>query len=254
MRVYLDLAVVLNALVDFFLLMGTNALAGFPCGWKRNLPAAALGGLYGGACLLPGLSFLGGIFWRVVFLGLMASAAFGWNRGSLRRTGVFLLLSMALGGIAVGFGQGRFFTIALSGAAVWLLCRMAFGGTAGGQTYVPVVLRCGDREVKVLALRDTGNSLRDPVTGDAVLILACEAAQRLTGLTEQQIASPVETLTTGTLPGLRLIPYRAVGQGGLLLGMKLNCVIDGRESSTVVAFDPGGLGKETMYQALTGGV
>ena len=111
-----------------------------------------------------------------------------------------------------------------------------------------------DTVAEVLALRDTGNSLRDPVTGDAVLILASEAAQRLTGLTEQQIASPVETLTIGTLPGLRLIPYRAVGQGGLLLGMKLNCVIDGRESSTVVAFDPGGLGKETMYQALTGGV
>ena len=48
LRIYLDLAILLNTVVDFMLLMGTNALAGFPSGWKRNLAAAVLGGFYGG--------------------------------------------------------------------------------------------------------------------------------------------------------------------------------------------------------------
>lgn len=255
MRIYLDLAVLLNTAVDFFLLMGTNAMAGFPGSWKRNLPAAALGGLYGGACLVPGLAFLGSALWRMVFLGLMASAAFGWNRGSLRRIGVFLLLSMSLGGIAVAFGKGWVMSAFLGAAAIWILCRLLFGSRGASQRYVPVTLRHGDREVRVLALKDTGNTLRDPVTGEQVLILGKGPAGQLTGLSEAQIASPVTTVASGILPGLRLIPYRAVGRSGMLLGMKVDSVMtDGREMKTVLAFDPGDLGKETLYQALTGGV
>lgn len=242
--------------VDFLLLMGTNSLAGFPADWKRNLAAAALGGLYGGVCLLPGFSFLGGIFWRMVFLGFMGAIAFGWNRGSLKRTGTFVLLSMAMGGIALGFGRGQLLTVILAGASVWLLCRVAFGGRIGGKEYVPVRIRFGQRQVQILALRDTGNSLRDPVTGEPVLVLGSEAAVSLTGLTRQQLASPLETMAKRPLPGLRLIPYRAVGSScGMLLAMRFEDVTIGdKRQGTLIAFDPGGLGSEQMYQALTGGV
>lgn len=256
MRIYLDLAVILNAVVDFLLLMGTNALAGFPSDWKRNAAAAALGGCYGGICLLPGLEFLGGIFWRAVFLGLMASIAFGWNRGSVKRIGTFVLLSMAMGGIALGFGRGRFATVLLSAAAVWVLCCLAFGGRVGEKEYVPVTIEYAGREVQVLALKDTGNNLRDPITGEPVMVLSARAASKLTGLSEQQIASPLETMGSRILPGLRLIPYHAVGQkGGILLAMRFeNVKIGSRRQNALVAFAAGGLGEETMYQALTGGI
>ena len=59
MDIYLDLAVILNFIVDFLLLLGTNRLAGFPLDARRCALAAALGGVYGGACLIPGFSFLG---------------------------------------------------------------------------------------------------------------------------------------------------------------------------------------------------
>ena len=256
LRIYLDLAILLNTAVDFMLLMGTNALAGFPSGWKRNLAAAVLGGFYGGLCLLPMFSFLGGVLWRGIFLGLMASVAFGWNRGSIKRIGIFVLLSMAMGGIAIGFGQGRFGTVLLSGVCVWILCIAAFGGRVGEREYVPVTVSYEEREVRVLALKDTGNTLRDPITGEQVLVLSADAAERLTGLTKEQIESPLDTLASRVLPGLRLIPYRAVGQGGgMLLAMRFdNVKIGSRQQSAVVAFAAEGLGEGTMYQALTGGL
>lgn len=246
---------VLNALVDFLLLMGTNSLAGFPSDWKRCLGAAGVGGIYAGVCLLPGWRFLGSLLWRSVFLVLMASVAFGWNRGSVRRTGIFLLLSMALGGIALGLVRIRFPGLVWAALGLWILCRVAFGNGVGQQSYVSVTIRHGDARVEVLALRDTGNTLRDPVTGEAVLVLGAEAAELLTGLTRQQLASPLETLARRPLEGLRLIPYRAVGQGsGLLLARAFEDVtIGNRRGRALVAFDPGGLGGQTMYQALTGG-
>ncbi len=256
MRVYLDLAVILNGLVDWMLLMGTNALAGFPSDWKRNAAAAALGGLYGGACLLPGFRFLGGFFWRTVFLGLMAGIAFGWNRGSAKRIGTFLLLSMALGGLAVGFGEGKFATLLLSGGCMWLLCRIAFGGKVGQQEYVPIAICHEGREVELLGLKDTGNTLRDPITGEPVLVISADAASRLTGLTREQLASPLATMAQQPQPGLRLIPYRAVGQGGgMMLAMRFEKVkVGSRQQRAIVAFAASGLGEGTMYQALTGGV
>lgn len=252
LEVYLDLVVILNFLVDFLLLLGTNRLSGFPLAPGRCAVGAVLGGLYGGACLLPGFRFLGGLLWRTVCLVLMAGLAFGWNKSALKRGGVFILLSMAMGGVAVSFGRGDFFAVVLAAGLVWLLCRAAFGDRIGGREYVPMELSFGGKTAKVLALRDTGNTLRDPISGEPVLVIAGGTAQTLTGLTAQQIASPLETLTQQPIPGLRLIPYRAVGQGGsMLLALRLDKASPGGKRETVLAaFAPEGLGEGQMVQAL----
>lgn len=255
MEVYLDLMVLLNFLVDFLLLLGTNRLAGYPAEVKRALPAAALGGFYSGVCLLPGFRFLGNTLWRLVSLTGMAVIAFGWNRSALKRCGVFILLSMALGGIAISFGKSNFPALISAAGGMWLLCRVAFGGSVGEREYVPVVLTYGENKVSLIALRDSGNTLRDPITGEQVLVISGDAARKLTGLAEEQLRSPLETLARRPVHGLRLVPYRAVGQsGGMLLAMRLEQVkIGSRMQSAVVAFAPEGLGKGEVYQALTGG-
>ena len=106
MEIYLDLVMVLNFLVDFLLLLGTNRLAGFPASPWRCAGASVLGALYSGACFLPGFRFLGNILWRGISLSLMGILAFGMNAGTWKRIGLFLLLTMAMGGIALGLGRG----------------------------------------------------------------------------------------------------------------------------------------------------
>lgn len=256
MHIYLDMVVLLNIMVDFLLLLGTNRLSGFPTNGKRITGAALLGGLYSGACLLPGFRFLGNGLWRLVSLAAMGSLAFGWNRGTLKRCCVFILLSLALGGMALGMGKSSFPTIVLSAGGIWALCHVACDGCAGEKTYVPLEITYGDKTVKLLALRDTGNTLRDPITGEQVLILSAQMAGKITGLTEYQLRHPLETLAQHPLPGLRLIPYHSVGQGGgMMLAMRFDHMkIGSKGLSAVVAFAPEGLGKGEVYQALTGGM
>lgn len=255
MGIYLDLVMLLNFLVDFLLLLGTNRLSGFPPGTGRCALAALLGGVYGGVCLLPGFRFLGNLLWRLVSLGLMAAIAFGCSRSALKRGGVFVLLSMALGGVALSIGRGEFLMLVAAAAGVWLLCRIAFGDGVGAREYVPITLRCGNRAVSLIALRDSGNTLRDPITGEQVLVISADAAIQLTNLTAAQLRSPLETLAKRPVPGLRLIPYRSVGQGGgMLLAMRFEDVkIGSRRQSAIVAFAPEGLGKGEDYQALVAG-
>lgn len=256
MTVYGDLVVILNFLVDFLLLLGTNRLSGFPPCPGRSAAAAGLGGLYAAGCLIPGFSFLAGNLWRMVSLGSMGVVAFGWNRSAVKRSGVFLVLSMALGGMALALGSGNVAQLTATAAALWLVCHLAFGGTVGGKQYVPVTLRCGDSTVNLTALVDTGNTLRDPITGESVLVIGPEAASTLTGLTPSQLRHPLETMQQRRIPGLRLIPYRAVGcQEGFLLALRISDVtIRGQKGSRLVAFAPEGLGEKGMIQALTGGI
>lgn len=252
MEVYLDLMVMLNVTVDLLLLAGTNRLSGYPVQWRRLFPAAALGGLYSGLCVLREFRFLWGTPWRLLCLAGMAVVAFGCNRSAWKRCAVFVLLTMTMGGIAAGFGKADLPTLILSAGGLLLLCKIAFGDGIGKREYLTVSIRSGGRTVTVIGLQDTGNTLRDPVTGEPVLIISARAACDLTGLTREQLSTPLETLRRNPGMGLRLIPFHAVGQkGGMMLGMRFADVrIGSRSQSTVVAFAPEGVGEGDCHQAL----
>lgn len=255
MTVYLDAVVLLNFLVDGLLMLGTNRLTGYPPGWKRVLPAATVGGLYAGVCMLPHFHVLGGIFFRIVILALMSVIAFGWNWSAFRRGTVFVLLSMALGGIMLGFDGSGFITLLLAAGTIALLCRFGLKNPVGAQQYQHVELQWKGRRLELTALIDTGNTLRDPVSGATVLIAGMDVAQQL-DIPRAFVEDPIAGVCAGTLSGARLIPYRAVGcPNGMLLAVRCEQVkLDGRTVSSVVAFTPERLGSKSTYQVLAGGV
>lgn len=255
MIVYLDLVLLLNFAVDLLLILGTNRLSGFPPGFLRGICASALGAVYAAGCMLPGFSFLGSTFWRFAFLGLMGIIAFGLNKSAWKRTGVFVLLSMAMGGIAMGMGKSDFSMVLLSALGVWLLSRIGFGGSVGGKEYIPITITEGERSFSAIALKDTGNSLRDPITGEQALILGPEAAERLLGLSPEQLTRPMETMMGSPGRGLRLIPYNSVGQPvGMMLTKRFeNVKMGDKRGSALVAFAPERIGAGQVYQALAGG-
>lgn len=256
MQVYLNLVVLLNFLVNLFLLMGTNRLSGFPLSLRRCILASAVGGIYAGACLLTAFRFLSSILWRFICLASMGAIAFGLGRSALRRSVLFVLLCMAIGGVSLGVGNNSFLTLFLSAVIVFLLCAIGFRGNIAGREYVQIELFYKGRQEKILALHDTGNTLRDPVTGQSVIVVGADVAASLIGLTSQQLSSPVETVASGVIPGLRLIPYRTVGhESGMLAALRMQQVRIGNWcGSSMVAFAPTGLDSEGTYQALTGGI
>ena len=245
MVIYLDAFMGLNFLVDLCLVLGVNRLAGHPPGLKRAAAAAALGGGYAGACLVPGWTFLANGLWRGVSLALMGWTAFGTGRSGWNRSVLFMLLSMALGGLAMAMETGGWGLILCAGALA-LLCRMGLGSR--GRKLLPMTVTYNDRSVRTLALVDTGNTLRDPVTGETVTVLSPELGERL-GISLHVLQDPAGAME----PGIRLIPARTVGGGGLLAAVRCQKVtIGGREGGTLVAFARVNFGNGE-YQALTGG-
>lgn len=246
---YLDVLGLLNFGVDLLLLLATNRLSGYPTVMKRCLAAAALGGIYGCVCVLPGWGFLAGTLWRLVFLGLIGVLAFGTRPDALRRCVLFVLLSMALGGLASGLGSGSFFSVVFAAAAVCFMCLFGLRGKLGSR-FLPVTVRYEGLSCRFHALVDTGNTLTDPITGQQVLVVSSYIARQLLGLTD--LADPVEAVRR--IPGGRLIPFSAVGNpGGLLPAKRFQDVTVGSwQGSCILAFAPHKLGEG--YDALTGGM
>lgn len=248
---YFYLTVLLNFLVDFLLLMGANRLAGFPHMPIRCILAAGISGIYGGLCLK--YSFLGMFLWHLVSLVLISAVAYGISITMLRRGALFILLRLAVGGIASGHrGMG----LLAAAAVVIVICLLGFGGRACSREYIPVELCYNGKKLRLLAIRDTGNMLRDPITGQAVLVVDAEAGQTLLGLSLAQLADPIEAVASASVPGLRLLPYRSIGSPqGMLAAIRLeNTKIGDFRGSTVVAFAPQKLDSEGIYRGLTGGI
>lgn len=251
MVIYWDLVVILNFFVDFLLLMATGCLSDHVFRPGRQAAAALLGALYSGACLIPGFYFLGAWHWRLLSLAGMTVIAFGVKRQSWYFGALFFVLCMALGGIAECFHTERLPALLLAAGVLWLLCRLTSGSRSGGEE-VPLEITYRGKTVSLWAFRDTGNTLRDPVTGERVLVVGAQTARQLTGLTQLQLQSPMETI--GLFPGLRLIPYHTVGGSGMLLAMRFSQVkVGSRQQSVLIAFAPEEIHVEGRCTALAGG-
>lgn len=253
---YLDLVILLNFAVDFLLLLSVNRLTGYPSGVKRCIVGGVIGGVYSGLCLYPGLGFFQNWYWCITALVGIIITSFGWKPSAVRRGALFVLLSMTLGGIAAGLDSVSIIPLILAGAAILLLCTVGVADPLHGTKYVNVELSWRGNRYTLAALVDTGNTLKDPITGSQVLVVNPQMAFKLLQLTQSQLYDPIETMQKVSIPGLRLIPYRAVGcPNGMLLGISVDSVlVNGQTASKIIAFSPEDFGNDCCYQALAGGV
>lgn len=250
MRQYVSVFVI-SAVVDFLLIMATKQLYPGSFRMQRAFLAAFLGGLLRMMCFAANVQLLTGGLAQVVILFAAGMTAFGWRKNEKGRLAVFMLLSIALSGLVWPNGSLQPLNLLLS--SVLLLVLSILNWHSGSAMLIPIELTYGVNHVKLMALRDTGNGLRDPVTGKPVLVLGADAAQQLTGLTPTQLRAPVESMDA--LPGLRLIPYRAICGSGLLLALRVqNLKMGDWKGSCVVALAPEILSLEGKFQALTGGM
>lgn len=233
-------------IVDFLLLRGA---AGENCG-KISRVRCAVGAAMGGAYGLIALHGCRG--WLLPVLLMMGLTAYGLRNYPC--WGKFLFLWLVVHAMAAGVRDMDGWFLVLAAALLCLLALLRTDGGAG-QGIVPITICYGGKVAQLQALRDNGNLLTDPVTGESVLIVSPWVGWKLLGLTAGQLLHPVETMESVKMTGLRLIPYSAVGQsGGLLLAMRFDDVIwDGQRRPQIVAFSPNPIGDGKRFEALAGG-
>jgi len=265
--VYADELFLLNMAIDYFLLLGTAKLCASPYRRGRYALAAALGSLWCCLGLWPALAWLDSPWMKVVLALGMCLCAFGRERRLARHTAVFLGLSFLLGGAVWALGLwrgtwrpgGRFIKLdlrvlllsfALCWAGISLVFRRRFQNAE--RSIHTVTLTRNGHTVTLRALRDTGNELRDPLTGKRVLIAGADSLAPLFNGEEAEAMRGDAVTAQGKLAGFRLIPYSALSGGGLLLCFQPDVVrIDGESvRDTAVGVTPRQLDCGGDYDAI----
>lgn len=283
----LILQVVANCLFDCLLLWATAAVTRTPTTRARMLAATLTGAGYyllyvlAEARLVPFYGVLRSLPVVVLVSGLMILLAFGRLR--VRRLLTVAAHFYGIGFVAAGAGMAAAFLMgntsrpdAIAGflaasGAILLVAELGWGAvqrTIWQQVYqMPLEIRFGDLTCRLQALVDTGNRLRDPLSGTPVVVVEGEA---LRSLLPEYLQPAVAAMETGDLAPVsrllsseewsarfRVIPYASIGrEHGLLIGFRpdeVRIVVDGRAvpvGPCILGLCKGPLDPEGAYQAL----
>lgn len=259
--IYIDSVFLLNFVIDYLLVLASAQVCGVRLRRLRYISAALAGASYAAAVYLPRLGFLASPLLKLAAALLMSLIAFGGEARMLRCALVFLCVSAAFGGfiwaLALAGGHPAFDmrTLVLSFALCYVLLRLVFSRRLklADRPRAAVELTLDGRVSKFFALVDTGNSLADPVSGCPVMVICPHAAAPLFGANSALLELDAVSFFSAAsgIPALhgrlRLIPYSAVGGGGMLAAFKPDCaVIDGkpRDILAAVSSDASGDGYE----------
>lgn len=243
--VYVDTLFFLNLAVDYFLLVLTAKVAGVYIKRSRLLASALVGALLAVLLYFPPLPKALALLSRLAVCCVTALAAFIGEPGKSwpRLLGIFVMVTLLLAGIVLGLselgGGARmqngvlYFEIsgtvmALSFMAVYVLSGLVLGkGRASpGRSYQEVTAEMGERTVRFRALTDSGNLLRDPMSGRKVIVVESRAIAPLFGGMTGELLQSLDALAPETaLEQLRrcgntpfwLLPARTAAQNALMV-------------------------------------
>lgn len=283
---YIDTLLALTLLsfsMDYLLLWATAKVTKAPTRRGGLLLGAMLGTAYFVVYYLSSLGILPYFaslrFWPVILftsigMVILAFSATSW-RQLLRVVGFFYFIAVSAGGAgvaagyALGWGVGGRLFAAI--AAILLIAELGWGVVQRSVWqrlyHVPLEIALLEGTVRVTALLDSGNRLREPLRGDAVIVVDHSAVEHLLPNHLQEVMHRMEQgdlsqisrlLTSSRLSArFRVIPYSSLGnENGLLVGFRPDHVwvgLDGKRvqlHDVVVGISPHNLDPDGTYQAL----
>lgn len=178
-EVYVDVLFVENLWVNVCLLLLTSRLMGYQTDRKRIAAGAALGSM--GACLLEtGSAYLTTAGWflgTILTAAAMVRTAYGKRNTYIKCLVVLYLEGWLLGGTVryleqfyvpagIMLAGGSMVLAGILLAVEWVLVKLR----EREDIICPVALYLGEASISTEGLVDTGNSLRDPVSGRPVSV------------------------------------------------------------------------------------
>ncbi|WP_028544980.1 sigma-E processing peptidase SpoIIGA [Paenibacillus taiwanensis] len=300
--IYADLVFGLNAVLDWTLLAMSARLRGLRPSTGRMASAAAIGTVYAAVLFVPTIPFLVTIGGKVLISICMLIVAFGFHQLGffLRNLLAFYFSAFVIAGGAFGiqymikdatlwssfgttsaaavheqlkFGAGLLvFGLAASYAIYRIAWRQQKDQTQMNSFIAEVEIGIGDTIRTCQGLIDTGNSLKEPISGAPVMITNASLwegvlpAEWLKAIQAGAVLDcfhtyDAECSSKGTCPideaKLRILPYRGVNQATQwMLGFKPDYIVvkhEGlsyRSRHVIVGLDSGRLSQDEQFQAI----
>ncbi len=245
MVIYIDVLIAVNILIDYFLLLATSRFLQLRAKRLRMVGAAFLGGVSSLLVLLPQMHFILNLIINLLISALLLWAAFGktsfaffaktlacFYGMSLLFSGVMTVLwffafpsNMVVNNGKVYFHISPIILIVLTAVSytVMRLIYMLTGRHELKQRVYPLTITVEGKTIELLAMADTGNSLRDVMSHAPVIVAEYAAVEPLIPEplrflfrrdNDWEDVTPIDNSAWNSR--FRFIPFKAVYANGLL--------------------------------------
>lgn len=250
MTVYGEFLFLENFITGMVILILTGKL----CGRRQSKSGILLGALLCGAysfVLFVPMVWPVALLCRLLFSFLVILGAFGYDSRicCLKTTAVFYIVSFLMGGITIALmyltkvpglsANGSvylhgitYLQVAAGVLATWVLgswlADFIKGKLQREKVFTSMEVEIGEKRWEICAFVDTGNFLKDPVSGRPAVVLSASFGQRLMN----ELADEMKELS---LCRTCVIPYRCVGQKGILQGIRPDrIIVEGKPIEQIV--------------------
>jgi len=236
MTIYIDVLIVINTYITYFTLKAAAAL--LHAGYKisRIIAASIFGGIAAVSALIP-LNLWGGLLLRLLLTTALCLIAFGYSgiRRLLLTSAVATAIATFICGIVFlirEFTENNFcipirgyvyidisvLTLIFSTTIVYIIISLfrRFLDKPSENSILTIEIQHGGCTVTLKAYADSGNNLRDFLSGLPVIV--CQA-EKIKGIMP-------EAPQKGELAkGVRLIPFSSVGGSGIITAFKPDLIV-----------------------------
>ncbi len=258
MTVYLDIVLLENLCMNYIILFATGIINKVKINQMRIILSSLIGGIYAVISFMSILEVYSNVILKIILSIVMVYLAFNSNNLKIliKQLLIFYLTSFVFGGCAFfllyfirpqdiliknGLYIGSYpIKVAILGGIVgFVVIITAFkiikSRISKNDVFYNVDIFLNDKTTQVRALMDTGNLLKEPITGIPVMIVEKESLQELL---PSNLLDNLEKIITGTSQNFmeeefitqyasrfRVIPFSSLGtQNGLLLGIKVDYI------------------------------
>lgn len=289
MTIYLDIVLIENLCMNYIILFATGFIMKIKLHHIRIILSALVGGIYAILSYMEIFPFYSTMVVKIILSVCMVYIAFFPKgiKSLLKHLVMFYLVSFAFGGCAFallyfikpedifminGVYVGTYpIKIALLGGVVgFVITYIAFKVVKSRMTKKSLIhdveIKIEEKTIKIKALLDTGNGLKEPITGEPVIVVERD---RLYGILPGNILNNIDKIIGGDWGNLeedieyrtrfRVIPFKSIGkQNGMLLGFRVdevNVITDIDKivnQKVIMCIYNGTLTRTNTYSALIG--
>ena len=253
MTIYLDIVLIENLIMNSIIIYATAIIMKLKIKHLNILLSSIIGAIYSIMTYISNLKIYSNIFIKIILSIIMVYIAYKPQslKILLKQILIFYLTSFLFGVVAFALiyvvkpqeilmRNGLFLgtyplkTVFLSAIIASVIGIFGFkivkNKISKKDMYCQIIIKLNNKEIQTTAMVDTGNLLKDPITGNPVIvvessllekILPLELLLNLDKIIGGEFENVTEEIRNTYMNKLKLIPYASLGkQNGMLIGIK----------------------------------
>lgn len=291
MTIYIDVIILENLIMNYIILYAVGLISKVKINYLRILIASLIGAIYAIIEYVSKFDIYSNIILKTILSIILVFIAFNSNnlKDLSKQILLFYLTTFTFGGIATyliyvikpqniiiknGIYSGIYILkVLLIGAILgFVIITIAFKIVKNKMNkkdlFCKIKIYLNQKYITVDAMIDTGNMLKEPISGDSVIIVE---RTELYNLIPKEILNNInlilggdfekipEDIKTEYISRLKIIPFKSLGrENGMLLGIKAEYIeildnqIENRKENVIIGIYDRSLTKRGEYSALIG--